>query len=215
MSYTATRREEEKERRRQEILDAALKLYAEHGWDAVTMDQVARQARLSRALVYVYFKDKDELLYAIAELAMTDMIRRFRAASARHAKGLDQAEAMGRAYIDFARETPHFFDACSRFQGHVSETERGPHENACNAANQEIHVILRESLERGFEDGSIRRDIGNPDTICVALWAFTHGLIQLSMSKANEIGMLGVGIEQLREQSIAMLRYTLAARPAG
>jgi len=50
MSYLAERREEEKERRRLEIIEAAESLYAEKGWDAVTMDQVARQARLSRAL---------------------------------------------------------------------------------------------------------------------------------------------------------------------
>ncbi len=35
------------------------------GWDAMTMDQVARKARLSRALVYVYFKDKMDLMFGI------------------------------------------------------------------------------------------------------------------------------------------------------
>jgi len=53
MSYIAERRQEEKERRRAEILDAAEAVCAEVGWDAMTMDQVARKARLSRALLYV------------------------------------------------------------------------------------------------------------------------------------------------------------------
>jgi len=69
MSYIAVRREEEKERRRAEILDAAEVLYAKKGWDALTVDQVARSARLSRALVYVYFRDKEDLLFAIGERA--------------------------------------------------------------------------------------------------------------------------------------------------
>jgi len=56
MSYLTARRQEEKDRRRAEIVDAAEALYAETGWDAITMDQVARRARLSRALLYVYFK---------------------------------------------------------------------------------------------------------------------------------------------------------------
>jgi AcrR family transcriptional regulator len=46
MSYISVRREEEKERRRAEILDAAEALYAKKGWDALTVDQVARSARL-------------------------------------------------------------------------------------------------------------------------------------------------------------------------
>jgi len=215
MSYISARREEEKERRRQEIIEAAVTLYAQHGWDHVTMDQVARQSRLSRALVYVYFKDKDELLYAIAEQAMDEMVRRFRAAAERHVKGLDQVEGMGHAYIDFAREMPAHFDACSRFQSHPSEAQRGPNELACQQGSLMIHEVLKASIERGFEDGSIRRDIGNPDVVCVALWAFTHGLIELATKKATDIQMLGVAPGTLREQSIAMLRYTLAARPTG
>jgi len=60
MNYIAERRLEEKERRRAEILDAAEAVTARFGWDAMTMDRVARKARLSRALVYVYFKDKTD-----------------------------------------------------------------------------------------------------------------------------------------------------------
>ena len=48
MSYIAERRLEEKERRRTEIIDAAEAVAATVGWDAMTMDQVARKARLSR-----------------------------------------------------------------------------------------------------------------------------------------------------------------------
>ena len=70
MSYIAERRQEEKDRRRAEIIDAAEELYREVGWDAVTMDAVARRARLSRALVYVYLKYKRELHFAIAARAM-------------------------------------------------------------------------------------------------------------------------------------------------
>ena len=67
MSYIAERRQEEKERRSEEIVAAAEELYRELGWDAVTMDSVAKRARLSRALVYVYFKDKRDLHFAIAQ----------------------------------------------------------------------------------------------------------------------------------------------------
>ncbi len=94
MSYIAERRGEEKERRRAEILDAAETLYAAKGWDALTVDQVARSARLSRALVYVYFRDKEELLFAIGERAMRLLRDRFVAAAAGHSKGMDQVDAI-------------------------------------------------------------------------------------------------------------------------
>src|SRR5271167_4056570 len=118
MSYIAERREEEKERRRSEILAAAETLYAKHGWDVVTVDQVARSARLSRALVYVYFRDKEDLLFAIGERAMRQLRERFVAALGTRQTGMDQIEAIGRAYIGYAHEFPHYFDFCSRFQSH-------------------------------------------------------------------------------------------------
>ena len=70
MTDLAERRREEKERRRDEMLAAALQVAAVAGFDALTMEQVARKARLSRALLYVYFTDKDDLLFALCEQAL-------------------------------------------------------------------------------------------------------------------------------------------------
>src|SRR5687768_538814 len=131
MSYIADRRQEEKDRRRNEIVDAAETLYRDLGWDAVTMDSVAKKARLSRALVYVYFKDKSELLLAITERSMEVLRARFEEASARARMGIDQIEAMGRAYMAFGLEFPHYFDACARLEQRATETaEKGSIEAA-------------------------------------------------------------------------------------
>ncbi len=116
MSYITERRQEERDRRRAEIVDAAEALYAEVGWDAVTMDQVARRARLSRALVYVYFRDKSDLHLALVERALDTLRERFEAARAGKERGIDEVEAIGWAYQAYARELPHYFDACARFR---------------------------------------------------------------------------------------------------
>ncbi len=106
MSELATRRQEEKDRRRDEILDAAALVAAEHGMAEFTMDQVARKARLSRALLYVYFKDKQDLLMGLADRAHTRLHERFAAIGARKHNGLKKIQAMGRAYVAFAEEDP-------------------------------------------------------------------------------------------------------------
>ena len=77
MSYIAERRLEEKERRRAEIVDAAEAAGREVGLDALTMDDVARRARLSRALLYVYFQDRSDLMFGLAERAMGQLHARF------------------------------------------------------------------------------------------------------------------------------------------
>jgi AcrR family transcriptional regulator len=211
MSYVAIRREEEKERRRAEMVDAAEELYAKVGWDAVTMDRVAKSARLSRALLYVYFRDKNDLLHAITERALIDLRERFVKSAAAHANGIDKVQAIGRAYVLFQQEKPYRFDACSRFHAH--QAEGYPAEDACAAAGDAVMAVIVAALRQGQADGTIRKDIGDPMQVCIMLWAFTHGLIQIGINKSVEIAHHGVDVPQLMEGSFGMLRYMLAAKP--
>lgn len=215
MSYIADRRQEEKDRRRSEIVDAAESLYRDLGWDAVTMDSVAKKARLSRALVYVYFKDKSELLLAITERAMEVLRTRFEEASSRARTGLDQIEAIGRSYMAYGLEFPHYFDACARLELRATETtEKGPTETAVFHMGRKVHDVVVASLEAGQRDGSIRGDIGDLAVTSRVLWGFTHGLIQIAITKAQPLAESGISVTQLTQQAIAMIRYTLAGTPA-
>jgi AcrR family transcriptional regulator len=192
MSYLTERRQEEKDRRRGEIVDAAEALYAETGWDAITMDQVARQARLSRALLYVYFKDKSDLHMALVERSLEALHDRFVAARTGRPNGIAEVEAIGRAYLAFSVETPHYSDgaACN--------------EAACEAAGHRVHEVIVESLNRGVADGSIRADIGDPFVTALTLWAFTHGLIQVASTKGGQIEHEGTSVPSFIEHGLGL-----------
>jgi TetR/AcrR family transcriptional regulator len=209
MSYIAERREEEKERRRSEILAAAEALYAKSGWDAVTMDQVARSARLSRALVYVYFQDKEDLLFAIGERAMRLLTSRFEAAAAGPGTGLQHVEAIGRAYMGYALEFPHYFDVCSRFQAHVMGSEPSGNETACQLAGDQVMGTVIGVIEAGVRDGSLRKDIGDPLMLALTVWAFTHGIIQLIMAKSVDLARRGVAIPDFSNYAFRLLNEAM------
>ncbi len=211
MSYITERREEERERRRAEIVDAAETLYADIGWEAATIDEVARRARLSRALVYVYFKDKSDLHFAIVERALRALRERFEQAVAQHETGLAKVQAIGRAYVAFSRELPHYFSACSHFQGHESEGDRADaiNENAALQASGGVHEVLVAAIKVGLEDGTIRKNLGDPVMTAIALWGFTHGIIQIASSKTAELGALEVEVPALIEHSFALLTSAL------
>jgi AcrR family transcriptional regulator len=206
MSLIANRRSEEKERRRAEILDAAETLYAAKGWDAVTVDKVARSARLSRALVYVYFRDKEELLFGIGERAMRLLRERFLAATIAHVTGMDQIDAIGRAYMRYAHEFPHYFDFWTRFQAHSVGVDPGHNEGNCQLAGDQVIGAVVGVIETGLRDGSIRSDMDNPKMLAVMLWGFIHGIIQLAMAKGSELARLGVAICELGNCASAFIR---------
>jgi AcrR family transcriptional regulator len=205
VSYIAERREEEKERRRSEILANAEKLYSKHGWDAVTMDQVARSARLSRALVYVYFRDKEDLLFAIGDRAMQLLKTRFDTVAAGPGTGLQHIEAIGRAYMGYALEFPHYFDVCSRFQSYAMGSEPSANETACHLAGDQVIRTVVAVIEAGIRDGSLRKDIGDPLMLAFSLWAFTHGITQLVMAKGADLARRGIPVLDFSNYAFKLL----------
>jgi AcrR family transcriptional regulator len=210
MSYIHERRQEEKDRRRSEIVDAAEALYAETGWDAITMDQVARRARLSRALLYVYFEDRDDLHLALVERALQALRGTFEQAKQGRASGIAEIEAIGRAYLAFSKDMPHYFDACTRYQAHeASRAEARANEAACMAAGHRVHEVIVDSLNRGVADGSIRNDLGNSYVTALALWAFCHGLIQIAANKGGQIEHEGTPTHEFIEHGIALALRSL------
>jgi AcrR family transcriptional regulator len=215
MSYIAERRQEEKDRRRVEIVEAAEDLYRELGWDAVTMDSVAKRARLSRALVYVYFRDKRDLHFAIAIRAMETLRERFFEASARAKSGLEKVESIGRAYMAYGQEFPHYFDACARLELQAHDTEAAsPQEGACVEAGYGVHEVVVEALAVGQRDGTIRPDLGDLQITSRALWGFTHGLIQIAITKAQPLAQMGISVPQLTQHALLLIRRMLAGPKA-
>jgi AcrR family transcriptional regulator len=203
MSYIAERRLEEKERRRAEIVDAAEAAGREVGLDSLTMDDVARRARLSRALLYVYFQDRSDLMFGLAERAMNQLHARFQEAAERHKTGLEQVSAIGRAYVAFSQEFPTLFDALARCELQSPDpTQFSPSEQACAAGGDRLQATLVASIEAGIRDGSIRGDIGSAVLMSVTLWGFMHGIIQIAATK-------GAVLERRRIQPEALFRQAL------
>lgn len=212
---TDQRRQEEKERRRSDILDATTLVAREHGLAGVTMDLVARQARLSRALLYVYFRDRDELFFGLCQRALVLLRDRFQAAMAAVELGVDKARACGAAYLAFARELPVEFEALSRFEAHTPDVANmAANESACMLAGDDVHKLLINAIESGIRDGSIRSDVGPPAVVAVTLWGFTHGVLQLAKTKANVLAHEGVAADQLLEHALKMATRSIASDTA-
>ena len=67
------RKEREKEQRRQQIIDAAEKVFAAKGFSGATVENIAEEAELSPATLYLYFKNKDAM-YASLNLKMLKVL---------------------------------------------------------------------------------------------------------------------------------------------
>jgi TetR/AcrR family transcriptional regulator len=213
MNTKPTKRDLDKLRRREEILDAAELVFSETGANNCTMDQVAKAAGISRPLLYVYFKDRSELQLGVGVRALQQLLALFKAASESEKLGLRKVMAIGQAYVDFAREEPFRFSVLSmcEAQGAVqpSDSDLGKHMLELGSL---VHQQTTLALSCGVNDGSIRANLGDLDMVSRSLWALTHGTIQLAQSKPAIIEASGGSLQSFFQCSMEMALHSLIAR---
>ena len=144
-------------------------------------------------------------MFAIGERAMELLLSRFQAAAAGPGTGLQRVDAIGRAYVAYALEFPHYFDVCSRFQSHAMGSEPSANETACHLAGDQVMGSVVGVIEAGIREGSLRKDIGDPLTLAFSLWAFTHGITQLVMAKGADLARRGIAIPDFSNYAFRLL----------
>jgi len=151
----------------------AEKLFAERGPEAATMRELARALGVSAMTPYRYFKDKDELLAAVRAAAFD----RFAAAleTAARAKGdaPARANAVGRAYLDFAFSQPHAYKLM--FDLSQADARYPDLARAAARARRTMAAHLEPLVAGGYLDG-------DPETLGQIYWAMGHGLILLQLA---------------------------------
>jgi len=206
------RRQREKERRRNDIIDSAEKVFFSKGWTVATMDDVAAEAELSKATLYLYFRSKEELYVAILLRGSGILKSMFEKAVSGKNTGLEMVEALGRAYVSFFYEYPDYVDAMLYFGARVPDTDdKNDYIKEREAMRRSIMGMVARAVERGIRDGSIRPDI-DPMKATVILWAQTAGLLQvLSVSRKDLEAYYSYTASDIVEAYFDITYYALAA----
>ncbi|HEY9119844.1 MAG TPA: helix-turn-helix domain-containing protein [Marinobacter sp.] len=207
-----TRREKEKKARYEAILDAAELVFSEKGYERTSMDDIARTASLSRALLYVYFRDKAAIQRGIMLRAGHSLCRRFEDARKTAATGLAQIRAMGAAYYQFYRDQPDYFSALTTASTVMAEAddELAGEMFCCKAQTMDLMVG---AIHLGLEDGTMNRDrIHDPIETALYLRGALHGVIMLCQSEMAETGQQeSFPAESLIRHTMEMLTSSIAS----
>lgn len=207
-----TRREREKQARYDAILDAAEQVFSEKGYERTSMDDIAKLASLSRALLYVYFKDKSAIQRGITLRAAASLKERMERASCTEETGLEKAEAIGRAYYDFYREEPEYFAALTQanaMKGDADEDQLAQ----MQCSESAIMQLMVETIQLGLEDGSLnQKRIRDPLETALYLRGALHGVI-MGCGQQNEGVFSTCPSEELIKHTLDMLMTSIASQP--
>jgi len=176
------RKEREREEMRDLILMAAQKLFLENGYEKTSIRGIADAIEYSPATIYLYYKDKNELLLALHVLSFQKMMQEF-SVVASIADPFERLVALGRQYIKFAIENPELYDLMFIMQAPMEAL-------ACKDEMWEdglksfdyLRLIVQECIEAG-----IFKSHRNVDDASLTIWSFMHGLITIYLKKRMEM----------------------------
>lgn len=103
----AERRAREKDALRHKILEAAVQLFLQNGYESVTMRGIADRIEYSASTIYLYFKNKTEIVAAICSETFETLIESLEEIESRNLPPLEAFTAGIRCYIDFGLQNPH------------------------------------------------------------------------------------------------------------
>jgi AcrR family transcriptional regulator len=163
------------------LVAAGLKLAQAGGPDAVVLREATRMVGVVPNAAYRHFADRDELLAAVCTAALRELAARMAAGVARvrgkygdAAAARRRLRAIGRAYLEFAREEPGLFaTAFALPQRHNYDARDGGTGQDPMPLDQ-LRAVLDELTDAGVLDRQRRAGIEYP------IWSTVHGLAVLT-----------------------------------
>lgn len=171
---------------RETLCACATRLFAEHGYEGVTMRALARRLGCSPMTPYRYFENKQEIFEAVRSAAAQRFGEAIERAVAAHPDHVSRLRAMCHAYVDFAIAEPHAY----RIMFELEQRQRPAHQTREDLRGW---LAMNEAVAEAIRAGVLE---GEPGVVAHLLWSGVHGLVALHLS-----GMLafGMGLEALVE----------------
>jgi AcrR family transcriptional regulator len=166
-------------------MDAAESLIFARGADNTSMDDIAEEAELSKGLLYFYFKSKEDLMHSIVHRGLNILHGLFLKALSENERGIDQARAVGEAYVRFAHDYPNYFGLMVWFESErTPDPPPGTYSVECEEQGKHVLGLVAQTIVNGIEDGTIRSDL-DPKVTAVMMWGMTHGIVQIAGYKQH------------------------------
>ncbi|MBT3606585.1 MAG: TetR/AcrR family transcriptional regulator [Candidatus Latescibacteria bacterium] len=166
------RRAREREQMREDILDAAIELFHELGFEKTTIRRIADKIEYTPGNIYAYFKNKNDILFGIHQ-------RGFKLLYDMEMTVVDTPDPserlikLGQTYIQFGLQHRQYYDLMFI----DSSIQQVIHEDDSWQEGQSSYTVLRDTVAECIQTGALPPN--DADSITFGMWAFVHGLVSL------------------------------------
>lgn len=205
------RRTRERNQRRNEIINAAEKLYFANDYDNVTMEDIANEAEVNKALLYYYFQNKEALFFAVHHRISKDLHDLHHKCFLLDTDGLSKLKAMGQSVFEFAKKYPDHFRLYSYARSERFATTDNEDAKKSMKLFAEMWMYEVKAFDQGKEEGIIRKDINSLE-MSVYLSLISMGTLNLDPSIKSVLKSHGINQDKLWEDLGSFVRVAIADR---
>ncbi|MBL7774882.1 MAG: helix-turn-helix transcriptional regulator [Saprospiraceae bacterium] len=166
------RKEREKEEMRRRILDAALRLFRERGYDAVSIRNIAEAIEYSPGTIYLYYQDKSEIFFALQYEAAA-LKRDHLLPVANIVDPWERLVEFGWRYVDFGLKHSDLYDLLFITRAPMEYIEN----QECWQVGLATHAFFVETVQACVDQRYFKST--DTETIAYTLWCHAHGLVSL------------------------------------
>lgn len=177
----AERREREKQELREKILDKARDILIRDGQDNLSIRNIASAAEYSPATIYLYFKDKDEIVYELMEMGFALMVQDLEPAFA-EPDPVERIRIIGQGYVSFGLKNPEWYEIMFNAPQPIQHLEK------CQAEwgrGISLFEFLVETCQLVIDQR--RTYVNEARLFALHLWSAVHGLVNLAQSQRLEM----------------------------
>ena len=169
---TSQRRDRDRQEMRRLIVDAATQILLDEGIDQVSIRRIAERIEYSPGTIYLYFEDKDDILYE-AHLEAFSAFLDAENSVAGIQDPFERLKALGRVYVEFALANPRKYELM--FLTPVPRIQKK--EKYDWSVSIRTYQVLRTIVEECIAQQRIRPN--HPDVASMQIWSTVHGLVSL------------------------------------
>jgi AcrR family transcriptional regulator len=179
--------------RREAIIDEARALISSDGLDALTLRRLGDRFSVSAPALYAHFRDKEDLLRAVAERQFDELMARYRDidAASDPARPLDRVRAQCRNYVRMSQQDPELFRVMFLFPPDLGGILAVPEGSELPAATQAFQMAVG-AIEDAIAAGHLEAE--EPLVVAMTVWAGVHGIASILL--------LGLGMTPEAEDAL-------------
>ncbi|MEM8907959.1 MAG: TetR/AcrR family transcriptional regulator [Bacteroidota bacterium] len=168
------RKAREKEELKQLILQTATEQFATLGYYKTTIRSIAKAIEYSPRTIYLYFEDKDTLLYEISVKAFTLFKERFQTVQSIE-DPFERLQKLNEVYVNFAMEHPAYYELMFILNEPMRSDEVGGGWQIGLSAHQILLDVVSDCQAKGYFKG---KDV---EVLAFSIWSYVHGLVSLKI----------------------------------